>query len=254
MGAAQIRRVMVMGALTLTLAGCGTTVSGLAVGDPITPLSTSQPDLVSTSRSTSVGPSAAASARSGGTVSPPRGPRTPSVEATGASSLTTAEFLAKLVGGDPASNLLWVLPGVPSGWTAIAAAGSGVHAWQLPNSRCRVILQQPDGMSAGSVSSSAALAADASDRLATTNRSTSPQVVATTPVTFTVADVPGQVSVEFAGQQTHFADLGVTSMVWAYLSGDYALLAENVCPDADMATWKASAGPFYRDLTVRIEF
>ena len=245
---------MVIGALTLTLAGCGTTVSGLAVRGPPTPASTSQPDPVSATHTTRPTPNApSAPAPVSATVNT-MAPARPSAAATGASSLTTEEFVAKLVGGDPASNLLWVLPGVPSGWTAVAGAGAGVHAWQLPNSRCRVVLEQPGGMSAGSVSSSAALAADASGRLATTNRSTSPRVVATTPVTFTVADVPGRVSVEFAGQQTHFADVGVTSMVWAYLSGDYALLAENVCPDADMAKWKPSAGQFYRDLTVRIEF
>ncbi len=270
MAAGQIGRAVLIGAVVLTLAGCGSAVSGLAIRGAATAArpteagnaSTSGPSLGSATVSAveTAGPvptpsqplinSAAVSTRS--TSSPTNAP---SVQRrSSAPGLTPDQFVAKLVGGDPASNLLWVLPGVPSGWTVISGADAGVRAWQLPHSGCRIILQQPDGMSAGSVATSAALAADASSRLAIANRSTSARVVAATPVTFTVANVPGHVSVGFAGQQTHFTDVGVTSMVWAYLSGDYALLAENVCPDADMATWKASAGQFYRDLQVHIEF
>ena len=161
--------------------------------------------------------------------------------------------LGGIVAGAP-KDVTWRVPSVPSSWKKLQTE-TGVLQWQLGDAPCAVTLSQPAGLGTATAPTQEQVLDEFATRTGKAAGSTLRVGSRDTTMLPLITGSTGMSASTKVSRATLSGGDGVQGVIYAYRSGDFALVMTAVCGKGAYGGVEASdIQPFVRQLAVRAEY
>ena len=161
--------------------------------------------------------------------------------------------LGGIVAGAP-KDVTWRVPSVPSSWKKLQTE-TGVLQWQLGDAPCAVTLSQPAGLGTATAPTQEQVLDEFATRTGEAAGSTLRVGSRDTMMLPLITGSTGMSASTKVSRATLSGGDGVQGVIYAYRSGDFALVMTAVCGKGAYGGVEASdIQPFVRQLAVRAEY
>ncbi len=181
---------------------------------------------------------------------------TPTADATPASPTTPSEVdddLAGIVAGAP-KDVTWRVPAVPSSWKKLST-DPGELQWQVRDAPCAVTLAQPAGLGTDTAPTQEQVLDDFANRTGKAAGATLRLGSRGTTMLPLLSGSSGVTATTKVSRATLSGGDGVQGIIYAYRSGDFALVMTAICGKGAYPGIETSdVRPFVRQLAVKAEY